>query len=167
MPLIILVGTLAAALGDNLGYWGGRKLGQRFLVRFKRWFHVDAQDIALGQDLIQRKGRQAIFAARFLLGLRILAGPLAGILKMDWKRFLLFNLMGAATWVSVIVPIGYASAHKFNTLLEFFEKADLALTVAMAAIGLYCWHRYKRSRQTWVVLSVEGLPAGHRHSSRS
>ncbi|HET7212488.1 MAG TPA: DedA family protein [Terriglobia bacterium] len=106
VPLIILVGTLAAALGDNLGYWGGRKLGQRFLVRFKRWFHVDAQDIALGQDLIQRKGRQAIFAARFLLGLRILAGPLAGILKMDWKRFLLFNLMGAATWVSVIVLIG-------------------------------------------------------------
>jgi membrane protein DedA with SNARE-associated domain len=65
---------------------------------------------------------------------------------MEWRRFALFNFLGAATWVSVIVLLGYAFGHEFSSLVDFFEKADLAMMAGIAALGFYLWRRYKKKK---------------------
>jgi membrane-associated protein len=143
---IIVAGIVAATAGDNAGYWLGRTLGRRFTDKWKHIFHVDDEDISAGEHLIKRRGDLTIYVARFIWGLRTLAGPLAGVLRMEWRRFALFNFLGAATWVGVIVLLGYAFGHEFSSLVEFFEKADLAMMVGIAVLGFYLWRRYKKKK---------------------
>lgn len=80
---IIVAGIAAAAVGDNVGYWLGRTLGRRFLNKWKHIFHVDNQDIAAGEHLIKRRGDLTIYIARFIWGLRTIAGPRAGVLRLQ------------------------------------------------------------------------------------
>jgi membrane protein DedA with SNARE-associated domain len=144
---ILVAGTMAATAGDNLGYWLGRTAGFHSFRKLQHFFHLDDADVTAGEDLIARRGAETIFFARFIFGLRTVAGPLAGVLRMKWKRFAFFNFMGAAAWVSFIVLLGYAFGHGFSTLFDFFEKANIALTVVVTGLGIYFWRRYKRKKQ--------------------
>jgi membrane-associated protein len=148
---IIIIGSVSATAGDNVGYLLGHTLGRRLLHKWKHLVHVDNEDIQAGEELIRRHGAATIFWARFIFGLRTIAGPLAGILRMHWRKFLLWNALGAASWVCVIVALGYGFGHAFNSLLDFFEKADLAIMAAIIGLGFYLWRRYtkrKRHRRT-------------------
>ena len=82
LPWIILVGVCAATLGDNLGfaigYYGGRPL----LERYQKTLRIRPKVIARGEELFARYGAITIFVARFIAGMRIIAGPLAGVLRM-------------------------------------------------------------------------------------
>jgi len=140
---VILVGIAACTAGDNLGYIFGRKAGRHLIERWRRTLHITDRDLAGGEDLIRRHGSLAIFVARWIWGFRIMAGPLAGILRMRWKDFLLFNFLGAVAWVSTIATLGFLFG-QFASLYEVFEKADLGLTLAIGVISLYWWHRYRK-----------------------
>jgi len=63
---------------------------------------------------------------------------------MEWKQFLLYNVLGAATWVSVISICGYMFAKEFQTLLGFFEKASWIIGVVAFSIGYLLWRREKK-----------------------
>jgi membrane-associated protein len=93
MRWIIVVGTIAATLGDNvgfaLGYYGGRPL----LERYQSFFRIRAANLARGERIFARYGPVTVFFARFVFGMRIIAGPLAGVLRMPWRKFLLFNFL--------------------------------------------------------------------------
>ena len=140
---VIVAGIGAAILGDNLGFWIGRGLGPHFLRWLEKHFGLQ-QDIEAARDQIQRHGATTVFWARYIFGLRTIAGPVAGALGMKWKKFLLFNALGAATWVTLIAVTGYVFADEFQTLLGFFEKASWALGVGVFVIGYIIWRRKKK-----------------------
>ena len=98
LPWIIVVGTIACTAGDNIGYLIGSAGGRPLLERWKNFFHVKDEHIHSAEELLHRYGPVAIFFARFIAGARIVAGPLAGVLRMHWKTFALFNFLGAVTW---------------------------------------------------------------------
>jgi membrane protein DedA with SNARE-associated domain len=143
---IILIGTVAATAGDNIGYWIGRKGGRPLLERWKRFFRIKQKHIATGEALIQKHGPLAIFFARFVAGARVIAGPLAGILQMDWSRFALFNFLGAVTWVSIIACIAFAFGSQLDRLLAFIEDANYIILIAIAALILFFWLRRRWRR---------------------
>jgi membrane protein DedA with SNARE-associated domain len=143
---IIVVGTISATAGDNIGYLLGRSLGRRLLGKWKRLFRLDDEDIQAGEELVRRHGPLTVFVARFIFGLRTITGPLAGILRMHWKRFVLWNALGTVFWVSAMVLMGYAFGHAFDTLLGFFEKADIAIMAAIIGLGIFFWKRYKKKK---------------------
>src|SRR5581483_4997538 len=99
---IIVAGVGAAVLGDNTGYFIGRKLGPRLIEWMKKLVHMNEEDVGAAKDMFQRHGAATVFFARFIFAMRTIAGPLAGVLEMEWKEFLLFNFLGAVTWVSAI-----------------------------------------------------------------
>jgi membrane protein DedA with SNARE-associated domain len=141
---VILVGILAAVLGDNAGFLLGQKLGPRLIRWMKKVFHMDDADIAAAKDQVRRHGSATVFWARFIFGLRTVAGPLAGVLGMPWKRFMLFNALGAAVWVSSMALIGYAFANEFQTLLDYFEKGSWIIAAGLFTVGYLLWHRQKK-----------------------
>ncbi len=141
---IIAVGVLSAVMGDNLGYLLGRKFGPTLVRWTKKIARLDDEDIRAAKDLIRRRGGMTIFFARYIFGLRTIAGPLAGMLDMTWKKFLLYNLLGAVTWVSAIAGAGYLFANTFNTFLNYFETAGWALAGGLFTIGYLLWRRQKK-----------------------
>lgn len=140
---VILVGIAAAIIGDNLGFLFGRKLGPRLICWIKKLFHMDDEDVGAAKELIKNHGGRTVFFARFIFGLRTVAGPLAGMLGMDWKRFALFNAAGGATWVFCVALSGYLFANEFRNLLSYFENASWAVAAGLFAVGYFLWRKYK------------------------
>jgi membrane protein DedA with SNARE-associated domain len=141
---VIVAGTVAAIGGDNLGFLLGRWLRGTLIRWMKKIFRMDDEDVGAARNLIRRHGAATVFWARYIFGLRTIAGPLAGMLGMPWKRFLLFNALGAASWVTAMALVGYTFANEFQSLLGYFEKASWAFAGGLFALGYYLWHRQKK-----------------------
>ena len=148
LPIIILVATAACTIGDNLGYLIGRRGGQRLLARYQHIFRIRDKTIARGERLFARYGSLTIFFARFVFGMRIIAGPLAGVLHMEWKRFVLFNFLGAAVWVTVITLVGYFFGSQWDALLRVMHRINLGIAAAVGVAALLLWWRHRRRRQS-------------------
>jgi len=142
---IIVIGTIACTLGDNIGYAIGNAGGRPLLERWKSFFHVKDEHIHNAEELLHRYGPAAIFFARFIAGARIVAGPLAGVLRMHWKTFALFNFLGALTWVSVMASLGYLFGSQVDRLLSTLKQVELALLIVLLIAGaVYLWRRRKK-----------------------
>lgn len=147
LAMIILVGTAACTLGDNLGYWIGFHGGRPLLHRYQKSFRVSDKKIARGEKLFERFGPATVFFARFVFGMRVIAGPLAGVLRMQWRRFVLYNFLGAAVWVSVIASVGYLFGQHWHRLLRIVGRANVVVFVLAATLVTYLWWKYReRSR---------------------
>ncbi len=146
LPWIIVVATLAATIGDNLGfalgYYGGRPL----VERYQAFFRVKDTTIARGESLFERFGAVTVFFARFVFGMRIVAGPMAGVLRMPWRKFLLFNFLGAVVWVTVISGAGYLFGQHWNRLEHYLKRFDIAIAVvALLALAIWWWRGRRAS----------------------
>jgi len=142
---VIATGIGAAVLGDNAGYFLGRRFGKHLIRWVKKLLHLDDDDVQAARDLLTRHGGRTIFFSRFIFGLRTVAGPLAGSLGMEWKRFLKYNVLGATTWVLAMAWIGYAFANEFETLLGYIEKASWAMAAGLFFAGYWIWRRQKKN----------------------
>jgi membrane protein DedA with SNARE-associated domain len=146
LPVVIVVAIAAAVLGDNagyaVGYFGGRLLVDRYL----HLLHISDRAIQKGERFFIEHGALSIFWARFIDGLRIVAGPLAGALRMPWRRFLLFNFLGAAAWVTATVTIGSLFGKNLDRALRVMGGANLSIAVMALLLAAYWWWRRHRSR---------------------
>lgn len=142
---IICVGTAAATLGDNLGYWIGHRGGRPLLERYQNAFRVPTDSLERGEKLFSRYGSVTVLFARFVFGMRVIAGPLAGVLRMPWKKFALFNLLGAALWVTTISLVGFFFGSRWNHLMQLMKRFDLIFVGVFALVVLVLWWRNRRA----------------------
>jgi membrane-associated protein len=147
LPYIIVIGIAAATLGDNLGYSIGRRGGRPLLDRYAHLLRTGKEAIARGERLFRQYGSLTVFLARFIFGMRIIAGPLAGVLRMPWGRFVLFNFLGAATWVMVISLLGYTFGEHWAELAKTLGRVNMALAAVAAYAGLMLWRRQRAKRE--------------------
>jgi len=144
--LIVVVATAAAMLGDNLGYWAGKRFGPRLLGWLERRFNLK-EDIATARDQIRCHGRATIFWARYIVGLRTVAGPVAGALNMEWKTFLIYNALGAISWVTTVALIAFAFGTRIHSLAGYIEKVSWVVSGGIFVVGYFLWQRKKKLRE--------------------
>lgn len=142
---IIAIGIVAATIGDNLGFVAGYYGGRRLLDRYQNIFRIKSATLLRGEQLFARYGAATVFFARFVFGMRVIAGPMAGVLRMPWKKFLIFNFLGAALWVSVISTAGYLFGRHWDRLENAIKRLDLAVAIGAVAamVVLWWWNRRK------------------------
>lgn len=144
---IIAVGTAATVAGSMLGYAIGDYGGRPLLERCRYILHVNDAALRRSEELFGRYGSFTIFFARFVFGLRVILGPMAGILRMPWKKFVVFNLLGAALWVTVISVAGYSFGGHWRRLIYFMKRFDLVLgAVFVLIVAVLCWRNRKRKQ---------------------
>ena len=144
LPWIIAVGIVAATAGDNLGYAVGLRGGRPMLERYRAFWRIRPATLEQGDRLFARYGAVAVFFARFVFGLRIVAGPLAGVLRMPWKKFLLYNFLGASLWVTVIAGAGFLFGRHWARMVEDLKRFDLIVAGVVLLAALYFWWRGRR-----------------------
>ncbi len=140
---IILIATCAATFGGEVGYALGLYGGRALLDHYQK-FKMSRQAIARGEKIFARYGPAAIFLSRFIFGMRVFAGPLAGALRMSRKAFTLFNFLGAAVWVTVIASVGYIFGRHWRTLLHVMQRFNIVVAVVVSVAVLILWMRYRR-----------------------
>lgn len=146
LPWVILIGVAAATFGDNAGYAIGHYGGRPLLERYRRFFHISEQYIAKGEQIFAKHGPVAVFFARFVFGMRIITGPLAGVLRMHWKKFAVFNFLGAAAWVTTVACAGYLFGRQWQNLVRWVGDVDLLLGIVAALIVVAAIWRARQSQ---------------------
>lgn len=146
LPSIIVVGVVAATIGDNIGFLIGHYGGRPLLIKFGKYLFIRPQTIEHGEKTFARYGAGVIFVARFIAGLRVIAGPLAGVLRMHWRKFAIFNFLGALLWVSTIAGAGYLFGRHWEKLVDIMKNLNIAVfIVAAVLIAFFWWHRRRKS----------------------
>lgn len=128
VPLVASA-AIGAMIGDNIGYLIGRSFGFRLLDRYGGKVGLTPPRIRLGRYLFQRHGSQVVFFGRFIAILRTFTALLAGAIRMDWKRFLLANALGATCWASLYGFGAYALGHEVHRL-----EGPVAIGFGIAAV---------------------------------
>jgi membrane protein DedA with SNARE-associated domain len=139
-------------LGDNVGYAIGRFGGHRLVERFGRYVLLTPARVEKAERFFTRHGGKVVTVARFIEGLRQANGIIAGLAGMPWRRFLIFNSVGAALWVGAWVTFGGLAGVHLNTLYPAIQRYELYVLVAMAVvilavIGRHLYHRRHRDAE--------------------
>jgi membrane protein DedA with SNARE-associated domain len=146
--LVGVVGLAAAVLGDNLGYLLGR--GARPLVRrYGRFVLLTPARLDRAERFVDRRGAPLILGARFVDGLRQLNGIAAGGAHYPWRRFVLFNAIGATAWVGVWTALSYWLGDRATALersLGRYEWYVLGAAVVLVA-ALAVWRAVRHHRR--------------------
>jgi len=146
---LLLTAFLAAALGNSLGYWIGHRGGRALLQRFR----VDERHLQKIERGFGRYGGGLIVIARFFDGLRQLSGIAAGILKMPWWVFTLFNVLGAVLWVGCWgLGVYYLDEHLHAILAIIRRLNPWVATGTLLATGVligWGWLRWRSQNRAW------------------
>ncbi|MGF1513054.1 MAG: DedA family protein [Elainellaceae cyanobacterium] len=96
-----------AVIGDNIGYWVGAWGGWALLLKLGRVFKVSEERLMAVRQQFADNAVRAVILGRFVALLRIFAGPLAGISKMPYPKFLICNTVGAIAWASAMTSLAF------------------------------------------------------------
>ncbi|MGE5155841.1 MAG: DedA family protein [Bdellovibrio bacteriovorus] len=143
---LLLVAFLATSLGAMLGFFIGRAGGRPFLARL----HIEARHLDRVEAGFRRYGGWVIVFARFFDGPRQLHGIAAGILGMPWRRFLFFNLIGAALWACFWGLLVYYLDLHLDQVVGLIRRINPwvagATLAGLAALAVLLWLRVGRRR---------------------
>ncbi len=139
LPIVLAVGIVSAVVGDNMGYWLGRRYGRGVVERIARWGQVRPERLEAMQRVLARYGPLGVFVGRFLPGLRFLAGPLAGATGLGFRPFFVANVLGAALFVPYGVGLGYAIGYGLGPYVARLRVAEhlvlLGLIIGVGALA--------------------------------
>src|SRR5919201_993530 len=130
---------VGAIVGDSLGYWIGREWGRPLLrgtigklpiIRH----HVD-KNLDRAENYLRRRGPHAVVLGRFTAGLRVMVPGLAGMSRMHYPTFLLFNVLGGALWATTFVLLGYFGGAAWHQIAGIASRIGLVL-LALIVLGL-------------------------------
>ncbi len=139
----IPLGVLGAVVGDQIGYWIGREGGRPFVLRWGRYVRITPERLSRAEAFFARHGGKAVFFARFFAGLRVFGALVAGISRMHWRTFALYNALGGLVWATAAVVVGYLLGGSLSLVERWLGRATLLLAVlAGLALGSYLAYRW-------------------------
>ncbi len=150
LPLVLAVGIASCVVGDNIGFWIGRRYGRAAIERYGHLVLMTPERFESVWRFMTRYGALAVFAARFVPGFRFLAGPLAGAAALRPAVFFGANLVGATVYVPYAVGIGVAAGYGLGAYVERLRAVlgtveHVALIVAACAMALLLGRRVLRA----------------------
>lgn len=149
---IILPGVIICAiLGDQVGYWMGSKFGRRFFSKPGDWFR-DPEHITSAEEFYKKHGKKTIVLARFVPAVRTFAPIVAGIAKMEYGSFLVYNVLGGILWSVIFIGGGYL----IGSILPNAGETITLVVIAIVVISTIpvCIELLKRKNK--------GVPHRHR-----
>ncbi|WP_127354450.1 DedA family protein [Actinacidiphila soli] len=158
----VIVGACASAgaiIGDSIGYAIGRRGGRPLFDRLGRRFpkHFSPGHIATAEASFERWGMWAVFFGRFVALLRIFAGPLAGVLKMPYWKFLTANVLGGVVWAGGTTAVIYYVGVVAEPWLQRFSYVGLGVAL-LFGLGSFLVVR-RRARAAMAATDAEPEPA--------
>ncbi|GAA4875210.1 DedA family protein [Actinomycetospora straminea] len=133
---VAVCALIGAVVGDSIGFAVGRRYGIGLLEAAGRRFpkHFGPAHVALAERAFDRWGVLTVIVGRFVAILRILAGPLAGALRMPYRKFMPANVIGGVLWTFGTTALVYALGVAAETWLRRFSWAGLAVALVVGLV---------------------------------
>jgi membrane protein DedA with SNARE-associated domain len=139
--VLLVVGILGAVIGDSIGFAIGHYGGERLLKNYGRYVFLSDKKLDTAHKFFSKYGSAVVLVARFVDGLRQLNGIIAGTTDMRWRRFIVFNAIGATLWTATWVSLGYFAGDRITSIYRVITEFGLyalgivVITIAVALIG--------------------------------
>lgn len=132
--LFAFVAWCGAVLGDNVGYSIGRFAARSLILSVGRFLLINERKVELAENAFRRWGPFLVIIARFIEILRQLNGIVAGMVRMPWRRFLVFNALGAGAWVAFWSTLAYELGLRSNKVGSLLRSVDLVFLVLFGLV---------------------------------
>jgi membrane protein DedA with SNARE-associated domain len=144
---VIAVGIAAAIIGDNLGYWGGRKLGRGVLQRYDVVRRFSDRVLPRAERFFKRHGGKAVFLARWTSGLRVAGAWIAGFAHMEWWRFFFWNAAGGIAWATAVSLVAYYFGRAAADAIGHYGLIAGGVLIALGVAGWIAFSYWRRSKE--------------------
>ena len=131
LPMVMTTAVIGAILGDNLGYWIGRRFGRGFLERHGRKLFVTPERLEAAERYYERHGGKTVFLGRFIPVVRSVGFIIAGVSRMEYRKFLFWDIVGALIWGVTHSAIGYGLGASYERLERYATPVGLVLLVLL------------------------------------
>ncbi|HIK06389.1 MAG TPA: DedA family protein [Trichormus sp. M33_DOE_039] len=148
--IVLSIAIIGAVLGGICGYWIGRLGGWSFLLQVGKIFRFSEVRLLSIKEQFSENAAKAVFFGRFFALLRIFAAPIAGIAEMPFAKFLVYNILGATAWASLMVTLAFFAGRivSLEQLVAWVSQfAILALLILVALIGIPLWLESRQVKQ--------------------
>jgi LPXTG-motif cell wall-anchored protein len=145
IELVIVVAAAAAIVGDNVGFLIGRRGGRKLLELPGPFARHRERVLERGEEIFQRYGAKTVFFGRWFSGLRIASAWLAGVNRMPWGTFVVYNALGGIAWATSVGLLSYWAGHSADTVLTTVGLAGLGLAL-LALVAFLVWRRRRARR---------------------
>jgi membrane protein DedA with SNARE-associated domain len=143
---VVATGVVANALGAVIGWAIGARGGRPFLERHGRWLHVSAEKLARAEQRFDERGTPAVALGFALPVVRSFVAIPAGIVGIDFRRFLPAAVVGISAFCFTVAGIGWAVGNSYERVHKDFRYVDVAAVVlALAALVAYLMLRRRSS----------------------
>jgi membrane-associated protein len=147
LALIVLVGTVAAIIGESIGYWVGRKYGMGVIKHIPLVRRLE-EPLVRAQVYFARHGGRTVAIGRFATAVGALVPFTAGVARMPYQRFLLFDVPAIIVWATGISVFGYLFGENLtfvDKVLSRFGYVVLGLVVVIFGVR-FLWRRWSQPK---------------------
>lgn len=158
---VLIAAIAGAVLGDSCGYWVGRWGGWPLLTKAAQIFNIPQESLDRARQRFSNNAGGAVFFGRFVTLLRIFAGPIAGIARMPYGKFLLYNIGGASVWATITVSLAYFLGRvvAIEQIIAWTTQFSwVALVAVVALVGVYFLFHFLQKRFGRTIESNLGTP---------
>ncbi|HYJ75322.1 MAG TPA: DedA family protein [Kineosporiaceae bacterium] len=142
LPSLVLLVVLCAIVGDSVGYEVGRHFGHRVLA----WGPLQRHEDRLGRarGFLRERGGSAVFLGRWTAFLRAVMPGLAGVSRMPYRRFLVWNALGGLAWGVTFCLVGYLAGNSYEVVASRIGTGGALVTATVVVAALVVWHVRRR-----------------------
>jgi len=148
--LLGLILTVAAIVGDTVGYAIGRNTGPRIFTRPDSLL-FNRNHLLRAQQFYEKHGGKTIIIARFMPIVRTFAPVVAGVGQMRYRSFVFYNVIGGIAWIWSMLMIGYVLGSRFPAVSEHLEKVILLVIFLSILPGIIAWWRARSAQKAPLV----------------
>ena len=143
--LLMAILIPCAVIGDATSYWIGAKTGPKIFNKPKSRF-FNPEHVKAAHRFYEKHGGKAIILARFMPLVRTFVPVIAGVAKMPYRRFAMFNVVGGAAWVILMVLGGYYGSQLVPNLHKHVEKVIIVIVLLSISPGIIAWLRARKTK---------------------
>ncbi len=146
---IIIAGTIGSWLGATAMYWAARLAGRPLVMHYGRYVFIPPEKVEGAERWAAYYGSMGIFISRLLPVVRHLIGIPAGVVRMDYKKFSLYTLLGSGSWCAVLCYVGIKMGEDEKLMKGELHRITLWLGGAMLVLGgLYYFFVHRHMKKT-------------------
>jgi membrane protein DedA with SNARE-associated domain len=137
--LVAVIGSLGTGLGSAIGYWAGSWGGKPFVDRYGKYFGVNPQRMLWAERWFCKYGESAVIYTRLLPVVRTIVNVPAGLLNMDFKKFMAYSMIGAFPWCLVLAFIGFILGENWESIMgasHLLTYAVIGIVAIILVIGV-------------------------------
>jgi membrane protein DedA with SNARE-associated domain len=140
--LVIVASSLGSITGSLIFYYIGKTGGHTLVEKYGKYVLVDIEDIKKTEEWFNKRGELTIFIARLIPVVRHLISLIAGIGKMNVKKFTLYTILGATLWNGILTYLGFILGQHWNEVSQYVEELDIGIVILLVIGCLYFAYRH-------------------------